>query len=170
MGSRKPIAEESGVIAERSIHFLHVWTIGSWKLKAYSIRLKNRQGPVADEVLHAGFRVARQVLQEIDVTKVNQYGVGFVGIHEGTRGLFIFVDWWADRHELHHVGYYSEGKDGIDLKPCEPSDAIACIWDIRLMEFEARAWARSLMSAEPSKEQYLLEVLGGDDSIHEAGV
>jgi hypothetical protein len=89
--------------------------------------------------------------------RTNHYGVGFVGIHEGKTGNFVFVDWWADENELHHHVYVSTSEEPNELEYMTPSGLTACVWDLFLIGHERDSWVNHILkqSANPDIEGYL---------------
>lgn len=116
----------------RPITFQQLVELDGWRLKLYGISARSPEPPT--ELLDAARRLAAEALPSPDGLP----GVGFVGAHEGSGGCYVFVDWWADENELHHVAF--SGTSAEDLRPIGPGDAIACVWDLEVIDFERRAW------------------------------
>lgn len=88
--------------------------------------------------------------------QTENFGVGFVGIHDGKTANFVFVDWWADENELHHHVYVSPSDEPAKLDYKTPSGLIACVWDLALMAYEREAWVETVLKAErPNLNAYL---------------
>ncbi len=49
-------------------------------------------------LLLAAKQIARDQLSK---EKVNNYGVGFIGVHDGRDAAFVFVDFWGNENEKH---------------------------------------------------------------------
>ena len=88
----------------RPVRCLGVEELDGWRLKVYGIAYGAEQ-PSA-ELVAAGVGAGRGRLPAPAVTG-DRYGVGFLGIHEGRGGNFVFVDWWAQENELHHHVWFS---------------------------------------------------------------
>jgi len=54
------------------------------------------------------------------------YGVGFVGVHDGRAGNFIFLDWWEQENELHHHVSFSSQEQPTAITAARTGDPIAC--------------------------------------------
>jgi hypothetical protein len=132
------------------------------KLKVYGIAY---QGDAPGNALVAAARpiVDQRIAASAKMT--NHYGVGFVGIHEGRDGSFVFVDWWADENELHHHVYVSAADDPERLEYRTPSGLTACVWDLRVLCFEREAWLDCVLKrhTDPDMERYLSTTLNTDD-------
>ncbi|ADE14416.1 isochorismatase family hydrolase [Nitrosococcus halophilus Nc 4] len=143
------------IIAEayktRPIRFLGLWEISGWKLKAYGISYAN-QIP-GQQLIDAAHRVTGERLSA-SAAKTHHYGVGFVGIHEGKTGNFVFVDWWADENELHHHVYLSPSEQPAALEYMTPTGLTACAWDLFLISHERDAWVNHVLkqAAAPDLE------------------
>ena len=87
----------------------------------------------------------------------NHYGVGFIGVHQGRTGNFVFVDWWADENELHYHVYVSPLERPADLEYMTPTDLSACAWDLFLIGHERDAWVNNVLkfSDNPDLDDYL---------------
>ncbi len=145
----------------RPIRFLELWEIDGWKLKLYGITYTRDS---LDQVLvDSARRVASRRLKE-SASKTNHYGVGFVGIHQGKTGNFVFVDWWADENELHHHVYVSPSDKPSELAYMTPTGLTACAWDLYLVCHERRAWVDFVLkkASEPDLGGYLKATLSED--------
>ncbi|MGA8261148.1 MAG: hypothetical protein WB783_13120 [Arenicellales bacterium] len=144
----------------RPIRFLDLWTLGNWRMKAYGIVYG--RGQPAEELVHAARRTAVERL-ETTAARTNHYGVGFVGIHQGKTGNFVFVDWWADENELHHHVYVSPLERATDLEYMTPTGLAACAWDLFLIGHERDAWVSNVLaSGAPDLDGYLQARLDAD--------
>lgn len=90
--------------------------------------------------------------------------MGFLGIHDGKTANFVFVDWWASENELHHHVYASPLNQPDKLEYITPTGLIACVWDLRVMEFEGQAWLETVLKNPkgPDFEDYLERRLNED--------
>ncbi len=145
----------------RPIRFVDLWELGEWKLKFYSITYTD--DPLSPALVDAAHQVALARLKE-SASRTNHYGVGFVGIHQGKTGNFVFVDWWADENELHHHVYVSPSGKPDKLEYMTPSGLTACAWDLYLIGHERDAWVNHVLkqSEAPDLAGYLGARLNDD--------
>jgi RimJ/RimL family protein N-acetyltransferase len=145
----------------RPIRFLDLWTHGAWRLKLYGIS-SDRAEP-RNELIDAAKDVAADRLASIPAS-MKHYSVGFLGVHDGKTANFVFVDWWADENELHHHVYISPTEDPARLEYATPSGLVACVWDLRLMDFERQAWLDTVLQrgGSPDLDAYLEQRLNED--------
>jgi hypothetical protein len=138
----------------RSIHFLGLWELNQWKLKTYGISYTG--DPVSQILVDAAEKIARERLSKSAVD-TNHYSIGFIGIHEGKTGNFIFIDWWADENELHHHVYVSSQEKPEAFEYMTPSGLTACVWDLFVIGHERDAWVDCVLKqhGEPGFECYL---------------
>lgn len=142
----------------RLIRYLDLWQVREWRMKAYIIAYR----PVGGDLIQAGRRITEERLAAVP-PDMNHYGVGFVGIHQGKTGSFVFVDWWADENELHHHVYTSTLEHPNDLVYRTPEGLAACVWDLALIGFERQAWVdRVLSPGSPDPERYLQTRMNAD--------
>lgn len=146
---------------KRPVRSIDTWAIAGFSLKVYGI---SYTGDMPDDQLCKAARgIAEQRLHATAVD-TNHYGVGFVGIHAGRDGNFVFIDWWADENELHHHVYVSSTETPLDLAYMAPTGPIACTWDLRVMVFERDAWVEYVLTRhqEPDIQSYLNTTLNED--------
>lgn len=151
----------SAQYSPRPIRFLDLWEMDGWKLKAYTISYGAKR--VAAELISAAHGITRERLQASGEATAH-YGVGFVGIHQGKTGDFIFVDWWAEENELHHHVYVSPCAQPEALEYKTPTGLAACTWDLALVGHERDAWVKHVLKgdAAPDLAGYLLDRMQAD--------
>ncbi|EEF62684.1 hypothetical protein [Pedosphaera parvula] len=145
----------------RPIRFLELWQEGEWRIKVYSIAYERLTARA--ELVEAAKTVAREKLATVPST-LQHYSVGFLGVHDGRTSNFIFVDWWAEENELHHHVYVSPSNDPARLTYMTPTGLAACVWDLRVMAFERKAWVDCVLRnyKSPDLEAYLQQRLNED--------
>jgi hypothetical protein len=145
----------------RPIRFLELWQPEDWRMKVYGIAY-GRPGPRAELILAAKETALRMLKEQAAATK--HYSAGFLGVHDGRTGGFVFVDWWADENELHHHFFISPPDEPTQLFDRTATGPHACVWDLRVIAFERDAWlARVLRNpGGPDIEAYLFERLNED--------
>jgi len=143
---------------QRCIHPLGIWSFGSWRFKVYQIKLSSSNN-LEQDVLAAARAVIPDVIAKYADCS-NNYNAGFIGLHRGRRGLFLFVDWWADEKELHQRCFYTD-QGCICLQPTSYEDPIGCVWDLKLIAFEAECWVRHFLAQSHSVDAYLADFYAG---------
>ena len=135
----------------RKTTFLELWRFERWRLKVYTIS-HSGMAPRAD-LISAAKRAALDVLVN---APYGHYGVGFIGIHAGRTGNFVYVDWWADENELHHRVFVSTHERPMDLQDGTETGVTGSVWDLALQHFERTAWIETVLSREtPDLDAYL---------------
>jgi hypothetical protein len=146
----------------RPIRFLELWEEAEWRIKVYSITLPG--GSVNPELLGAAKEAGRRWLRQPLAPGRRYYGVGFMGVHEGTGANFVFLDWWADDNELYHQVYLSPADDPTHLQYVSPTGLACTVWDLRVLCFERQAWVDTVLAnpAGPDLAAYLSRQLNED--------
>ncbi len=143
----------------RPVTSLGVWHRDGWRIKRYSIAYGRAQA--RPELVAGAEAVIAGVLPSPAVTRT-RYGVGFLGIHDGHGGNFVFVDWWEQENELHHHVFFSTADEPAELRAATSEDPIACVWDLRVVAHERAAWIRHVLAAaERDLDGYLADALSG---------
>ena len=145
----------------RPIRFLDYWHVDDWRMKAYGIACA---GDAPQTALVEAARAVTEARLATSGAATRHYHLGFVGIHQGKIGNFVFVDWWADENELHHHVYVSPGDEPARLEYMTPTGLAACAWDLRLIGHERDAWVETVLQGypQPDGEAYLARVLNTD--------
>ncbi len=143
----------------RPIRCLEIWKHAGWRLKVYSIAYG--RDLARPEAVAAAKRIAVDRLP-VPAVSGNQYGVGFLGVHDGRGVVFVFVDWWANENELYHHVYQGQTPDSLAYTM--PAGTIACVWDLRVLAFERQAWIDTVLAnpAGPDLDAYLACALNED--------
>ncbi len=114
------------------------------------------------KLINASLSAATTHLPQPPVTDV-RYGVGFVGIHDGRGGNFVFVDWWEQENELHHQVFFSPSEQPASIRPASAGDPIACAWDLAVIGYERNAWVQHVLANAdgPDLDAYLADQFVG---------
>lgn len=147
--------------APRSIRFLGLIAVDGWRLKLYGIAYRAER-PV-QTLVDAALAAAHDHVPRPAITG-DRYGVGFVGVHDGRGANFVFVDWWANEDELHHLTWLSSKHDPGRLRATGPDDFTACAWDLAVIGHERAAWVRHVLARAdgPDIDAYLNDRLDGE--------
>jgi hypothetical protein len=130
-------------------------------MKVYGIACSNNMPQ--SELIDAARRVAHDRLVRCE-DAIAHYGVGYIGIHEGKTGNFVFISCWANENELYHHVYISQSDQPHELEYMTPAGLAACTWDLRVMCFERDAWVASVLKKypKPDIDEYLNNTLNVD--------
>src|SRR5438477_2431360 len=128
----------------------------TWRMKLYGIACGGEL-PRAS-LVNAARKIAEDQLAR---EKGNNYGVGFIGVHDGRDAAFVFVDFWGNENELFHRVFLSRNSDPEKLVPAKPADSSVCVWDLHLQSFERAAWIKHVLRKPdaPDFNGYLAENL-----------
>jgi hypothetical protein len=150
-----------GAYKARRIRFLELWMPDdAWRIKVYGIAADGTQPK--PRLVDAAKRVAADRLTQVKPDAV-QHGVGFLGIHQGKGGCFVFIDWWS-LVELNHHLYHAPLDDPDALKYHLPNNPIACVWDLALIGHERDAWVDCVLNnpSGPDLDAYLARRMSAD--------
>lgn len=128
----------------RAVNFLKEVGVGGWRLKLYG--LSTGSEPVTDELVATGLSKILPELPE-PATTDDRYGVGFAIIHRGTLRNWFSLAWWEYENVLFHR-LFSSPLDDMAAVTAEQSPAIACVHEIKIVNFENDAWIKTALSKE----------------------
>lgn len=86
--------------------------------------------------------------------------LGYLILHRGEEAVWLLVHWW-DRGGI-LMGHLARSHDGQTFAPAN-RQLIACVWELRVIEYEAAAWKRHMMQAQPDAEAYRADFLPDGD-------
>ena len=117
------------------------------------------RGPAARIVVSVGKR--DRARDQLSKETVNNYRVGFVGVHDGRDAAFVFVDFWGNENELFHRAFLSRDNNPEKLSPAKAADSSVYVWDLHLQSFERAAWIKHVLREPdaPDFDGYLAERL-----------
>ena len=141
----------------RPVTYLKEVSSNGWKLKVYAI--STGDGRVTEDLVVTGLN---SILPELPLpaSTDDRYGVGFVIIHRGTLRNWFSLDWWEYEDILFHK-LFSSPLDDIEKVTAEESAAIACVHELKIINFENEAWISTALSkdGDPDFDSYLRQRL-----------
>jgi len=92
----------------------------------------------------------------------SRHGIGFLVVHDAADHCFVLVDWWSRQNEIHQQMLSSPIDPPTALVP-HLSDAIGCVWELSVVDFERRAWIECVLdNAQPDLDGYLARTFNAD--------
>lgn len=142
----------------RAISFHGVEAIAGWTVKMYGIAV--HAAPRA-ELVAATAKIAATALPQ-PPRDHGRYGVGFAVAHDAADYCFALVDWWSGENEIHQR-LFSAPLDRPDALRPHPGEAIGCVWELAVTDFERRAWLRHVLANPegPDLDAYVADSFEG---------
>jgi hypothetical protein len=149
----------------RSICYLGVRELSGWQLKVYGIARQGQQprpGLVQAASRTAALALPRPALR-LGGPVPDRYGLGFCIIHDASDRCFVLWHWWTAENEVHQR-IFSAPLDAPDKLTPHPSEAIGCVWELAVTDFERRAWLRHVLAnpGGPDEVAYLQDTFSGE--------
>ena len=69
---------------------------------------------------------------------------GFTIAHDAATAGLAIVYWWANETEIHKHVFAAPLDDPGALEPADGT-AMACVWELEVIEFERRAWLEDVL-------------------------
>ncbi len=137
----------------RVVEFLKEVNFENWRLKVYG--LSTGKDPVSDSLVSTALSRLLPMLPLPAITE-DRYGVGFVIIHRGILRNWFSLDWWEYEDILFHR-LFSSSLDDIDSISAEESSAIACVHELKIINFENEAWINTVLNedGDPDFARYM---------------
>ena len=140
----------------RKVEFLKEVSFEDWRLKVYG--LSTGKDPVTDDLVSIALRQLLPTLPLPAITE-DRYGVGFTIIHRGTLRNWFSLDWWEYEDILFHQ-LFSSPLDDINSISAEDSSAIACVHELKIINFECEAWIVTALNGDgdPGFRNYMRKI------------
>lgn len=137
----------------RTISFHGTETIGGWTVKLYGIAA-HAEAP-RKALMAATAKIAASALPK-QAQEEGRHGVGFAIAHDADDFCFALIDWWSGDNELHQQLFFSPLDRPNELRPYL-GQAIGCVWELEVTDFERRAWLRHVLANPegPDLDTYL---------------
>lgn len=122
--------------APRPVRLIRREVLDGWRVKVYGISLAGEV--VRDELVALGKATAAAALPaSVENRDLGRYA--FVVIHDAPDNAYVLVHWWAGGNEVYQQ-VLSAPRDNLDAMTTHPTDAIGCVWELSVVEFERQAW------------------------------
>lgn len=140
----------------KTIAFLELWDCAGFRLKVYTIS----RGTADARLIVAGKEWAAKELCK-NPTSLENYGVGFLAIHDGEGENQVFLDFWVNENELVHRFFVSTKSDPGSLNKAPEDHNSVCVWDLAVQCFERAKWIKHVLNNPNGTdiEQYLSQRL-----------
>ena len=141
----------------RAVEFIKEAQYKNWKLKVYGLSTGN--DTVTDDLVSTALNKLLPMLPLPAITE-DRYGLGFVIIHRGILRNWFSLDWWEYEDILFHR-LFSSPLDDISSISVEESSAIACVHELKIINFENEAWINTALKKDgPDLTGYMSKYLG----------
>ena len=118
-------------------------TRGLWEAKIYAILSDDW----AEDSLPATAMLESAVLQAMETLDAgSDHPLGFAIFHMADDGIYLLLTRFNNANNLRHTVFSVEhDSEFLQITPLKDPHIIACIWEIRLMMFEADAWIETVL-------------------------
>lgn len=152
----EPPATATPLVDQRLVRPLPRLETNDWRLKAYGISHQHDE-PGADLVTAARETAVRILPQTPNDER--RHGAGFLIAHDGALGRWALIYWWSNNIWLHERLFHSPvDSPRLELRAVT-DDLIACVYELRVVEWERQAWLRHVIDGPGDIEAYLADQL-----------
>ena len=151
----EPLAFRDGreIYAPRSYRDGGIIEIGTSRFKFYLV-------DASDDLLDRGEaeRAVRRYARACPhVWTIDDSAYGHIIVHRGTEATWLLVHWWIGGGILRGL----MARSPVGAWSFEPTDAslVGCVWELKVVEHERRAWMRHMMKAQPDIAGFLADRL-----------
>lgn len=111
---------------------------GAWTAKVYAI-LSDRWADDALPPRAAMAAAVRAAMDRLDAPLDHDFG--FAIFHLADDGIYLLLTRFNNANNLRHRVFSIDlGEEPLRLEPLADPHIVACVWELRLMKFEADAW------------------------------
>ncbi len=136
----------------RSISKHGILQINDIKFKVYGLSVERKS--IYDKMLIEAKEFSTDTVFPKILSEGEYNGLGFIIIHPGDRGLSISVHWWIQGsvlcQQIKRQLYNSNTPMDTAKRP-----AVACVWELAIINEEQIIWRETMMNSEPNREHYL---------------
>ncbi len=149
---------------KRPAKFIKQVEFGDWHIKVYGISAITKSVP--DELVTKAIGKVLPHLPQPANTE-DRYGAGFLIIHQGTLRNWFLLDWWEYEDILFHNLFSSPLTDPNSITPQQESSAVACVHELRVINFESEAWTKTVLGkdSESSFDEYMNLRFDSDETV-----
>ena len=146
--------------ARRSLSFLGLERWKDWRIKLYGL---SAAGPSPSETL------VRSALERSlphlpqPACEGARLGLGYLLVHEGKDACWVRLEWWYDESIVQHLLFRAPLDAPAELELMPAGTNLACVWELKLVQFECDAWIEHVLSRLPHPDLagYLSRVFEG---------
>lgn len=146
----------------RPVRFLEIHQQDNWKVKIYSISVKNKLVNV--QFINSAKQQMGSWLSKATDYSLDTYNAATLILHEGKEGCFAIINWWTDENMLQHYVYLAGNETPAVFKPFANNSIITCVWEMAVLWFERNAWVEHVLqkAEKPQMAAYLSAHLNAD--------
>lgn len=139
---------------KRPVTYIRQLNVDDWRLKIYWLSAVSNH--VSEELIDTAICNIPAYLPS-PASSEHRYGVGFLIIHRGTLRNWFLLDWWEYGDILFHKLFSSPLDEPESISPEQEMPAIACVHELRVINFESEAWVTTILreDPEPSLDDYM---------------
>ncbi|MEO9899725.1 hypothetical protein [Nisaea sp.] len=136
----------------RAVLNLGLWEVGPLQIKVYGLLAEGRE--IAEDLLSkAEAFLIKDVLPRV-AAEGEDNGLGFVILHPGDLGVSISAHWWIQGSVLCQHNYRKLYDANEPMNTVE-RPAVACVWELAIINAEQEAWRETMMTRAPDQKAYL---------------
>lgn len=146
----------------RPIRFLEVFNHNDWKIKLYSISVKNEF--VEPEWVEKAKNNLDNWLQFAQNDAIENYKIATLILHEGREGCFAILSLWVEENMLQLFAWLAGHEDRI-FKLCSDKGLVSCVWEMEVLWHERNVWVENVLkrAADADFEGYLAAQLNNGE-------
>lgn len=146
----------------RPIRFLEVHQHQDWRVKIYSISVRNEK--VGDELVQYAKTHLANWIANAKNYDLETYQMATLILHEGREGNFAIINWWIDENMLQNHVYYSSYEQPNVFINYSDKGIQTCVWELAVIWFERNVWVEYVLkkAPDPDFEAYLKAHLNED--------
>ncbi|MXN67364.1 hypothetical protein GR183_20855 [Stappia sp. GBMRC 2046] len=144
--------ENIEVYCPRGVSNLGQWEIGGLQFKIYGLVAEEKT--IDETTVSFAQSFVREEVVPLVEDEGDDNGMGFVIIHPGELGISIAAHWWIQGSVLcQHI--YRKQYSASEPMDTVKRPAIACVWELALINAEQEAWRKTMMNSQPSPSAYM---------------
>lgn len=143
----------------RPTRFLQIIDHREWKIKLYSISIKNER--ISQINIDEALGYLDEWLSKSKLYDLENYKIATLILHEAKEGCYAIINWWIDENMLQQFVYLKTGKE---FELYSDRGIITCVWEMAVLWHERNAWIQHVLkkNENPDIGSYLNDHLNED--------
>lgn len=134
----------------RPIRFIEIHEQEDWKIKIYSISVRNEF--VKTKMIELAKKYLSEWLRNSTNYSLQTYKIATLILHEGKDGSYAIIDWWIGENMMQNHVYFLKENGSAVFEEYSDKGIFSCVWELEVLWFERNKWVKYVLSKAPKPD------------------